>query len=154
MAKTSMINRQGKREKLVRRYAAKRAELKRRANTATPFHDGDATTDTGRGHGMRCEGLEDVERVQQLPDQAISQRTAQRARLPARLLSVLARRTAPRAASFRPFSLQTRLLSMPYVFRRSSFKPLAAPLLASLSVGLTYGGWIIGRPPRRVNACL
>lgn len=35
MAKTSMINRQGKREKLVRRYAAKRAELKRRANTAT-----------------------------------------------------------------------------------------------------------------------
>jgi len=31
MAKTSAINRQQKREKLVRRYAAKRAELKRRA---------------------------------------------------------------------------------------------------------------------------
>jgi small subunit ribosomal protein S14 len=35
MAKTSMINRQTKREKLVRRFAAKRAELKRRANTTT-----------------------------------------------------------------------------------------------------------------------
>lgn len=31
MAKTSMINRQKKREKLVRQYAAKRAELKRKA---------------------------------------------------------------------------------------------------------------------------
>ena len=31
MAKTSVINRQKKREKLVRQYAAKRAELKRRA---------------------------------------------------------------------------------------------------------------------------
>lgn len=31
MAKTSAIHRQKKREKLVRRYAAKRAELKRRA---------------------------------------------------------------------------------------------------------------------------
>lgn len=31
MAKTSAINRQQKREKLVRRYAAKREELKRRA---------------------------------------------------------------------------------------------------------------------------
>ena len=32
MAKTSVIYRQKKREKLVRKYAAKRAELKRRAN--------------------------------------------------------------------------------------------------------------------------
>lgn len=32
MAKKSMINRQKKREKLVRKYAAKRAELKRRAS--------------------------------------------------------------------------------------------------------------------------
>lgn len=32
MAKKSMINRQAKREKLVRKYAAKRAELKMRAN--------------------------------------------------------------------------------------------------------------------------
>lgn len=31
MAKTSQLNRQKKREKLVQRYAAKRAELKRRA---------------------------------------------------------------------------------------------------------------------------
>jgi small subunit ribosomal protein S14 len=31
MAKTSVINRQAKREKLVRQYGAKRAELKRRA---------------------------------------------------------------------------------------------------------------------------
>lgn len=31
MAKKSMMNRQAKREKLVRKYAAKRAELKRRA---------------------------------------------------------------------------------------------------------------------------
>jgi small subunit ribosomal protein S14 len=34
MAKTSSINKQQKREKLVRRYAAKRAELKRRAGDA------------------------------------------------------------------------------------------------------------------------
>jgi len=32
MAKTSMINRQLKREKLVRKYAAKRAEFKRQSN--------------------------------------------------------------------------------------------------------------------------
>lgn len=32
MAKKSMINKQQKREKLVRKYAAKRAELKRRAS--------------------------------------------------------------------------------------------------------------------------
>jgi small subunit ribosomal protein S14 len=32
MAKKSMINRQRRREKLVRKYAAKRAELKRRSN--------------------------------------------------------------------------------------------------------------------------
>lgn len=105
---------------------------------------------------MRCEGLEDVERVQQLPDQAISQRTAQRARLPARLLSVLARRTAPRAASFRPFSLQTRLLSMPYVFRRSSFKPLAAPLLAGMALLCVSASPLLAqrgqRPPDTASA--
>lgn len=32
MAKTSMINRQAKREKLVRKYAAKRADLKRKSS--------------------------------------------------------------------------------------------------------------------------
>ena len=35
MAKTSVINRQKKREKLVRQYAAKRAELKRRAKDSS-----------------------------------------------------------------------------------------------------------------------
>jgi len=35
MAKTSMIHRQKKREALVRKYAAKRAELKRRAYNTT-----------------------------------------------------------------------------------------------------------------------
>ncbi|MCB9668608.1 MAG: 30S ribosomal protein S14 [Alphaproteobacteria bacterium] len=35
MAKTSAINKQRKREKLVRRFAAKRAELKRLANDAS-----------------------------------------------------------------------------------------------------------------------
>ena len=34
MAKKSMVNRQSKREKMVLRYAAKRAELKRRAKDA------------------------------------------------------------------------------------------------------------------------